>query len=112
MTRVWSPLLVLGIFSRRTRRLALMALLLPALRDRRDEPGSLDAVRYVGLHVADDVAYGAGVWSGCLRARTAVPLLPRVTWRSRTWSSQGLSEQLRSSDATTDLSLSPARRDR
>ena len=112
MTRVWSPLLVLGIFPRRTRRLALMALLLPALRDRRDEPGSLDAVRYVGLHVADDVAYAAGVWSGCLRARTAVPLLPRVTWRSRTWSSQGLSEQLRSSDATTDLSLSPARRDR
>ena len=53
-------------------------------------PGSLDAARYVGLHVADDVAYGAGVWAGCLRARTAMPLLPRVAWRSRTWSSQGL----------------------
>ena len=94
IARVWSPLLVIGLLFRRTRRLAALALLVPALHDHRDEPGSLDAARYVGLHVADDVAYGAGVWVGCLRARTAVPLLPRVAWRSRTWSSTGLREEL------------------
>jgi mycofactocin system glycosyltransferase len=111
MTRVWSPVLMLGLFPRRTRRLALIALLLPALRDRRDNPGSLDAARYVGLHVADDVAYASGVWSGCLRTRTAVPLLPRVTWRSRTWSSEGLQDQLKSPAGSTDPSLSPAHGD-
>ena len=83
-----------GTVFRRSRRLALLALLLPALRDRGEAPGRLDAARYVGLHVADDVAYGAGVWAGCFRARTAVPMLPRVAWRSRTWSSRGLQEQL------------------
>jgi mycofactocin glycosyltransferase len=111
MTRVWSPLFVLGLFSRRTRRLALGALLLPALRDRGDDPGSLDTVRYVGLHLADDVAYGAGVWAGCLRARTVVPLLPRVSWRSRTWSSRGLREQLGSSERPTERSASPEHED-
>ena len=88
-----------------------MALLLPALRDRRDDPGSLDPVRYVGLHVADDVAYASGVWAGCLRARTALPLLPRVTWRSRTWSSEGLQDQLSRPNGKTDPSLSPAHGD-
>ena len=94
IARVWSPLLVTGLLLRRTRRLAALALLVPALHDQGEEPGSLDAARYVALHVADDLAYGAGVWVGCLRARTAVPLLPRVAWRSRTWSSAGLREDL------------------
>jgi len=112
MTRAWSPLLVLGLFFQRTRRLAVLALLVPALRDRGDEPGSLDAARYVGLHVADDVAYGAGVWAGCLRARTAVPLVPRVAWRSRTWSSQGLREQLGDAGGSKNLSESVEDEDR
>ncbi len=94
IARVWSPLLVIALLFRRTRRLAALALLVPALHDRGEEPGSLDAGRYIGLHVADDVAYGAGVWVGCLNARTAVPLVPRVAWRSRTWSSAGLREDL------------------
>jgi mycofactocin system glycosyltransferase len=98
IARVWSPLLVVALLFRRTRRLAALALLVPALHDRGEEPGSLDAARYVGLHVADDVAYGAGVWVGCLKARTVVPLVPRVAWRSRTWSSAGLREDLGGAD--------------
>ena len=46
-------------------------------------PEALDPVRYAALHVADDVAYGAGVWVGCARERTLVPLVPRVSWRAR-----------------------------
>jgi hypothetical protein len=32
-------------------------------------------------HVADDIAYGAGVWAGCVRERTLVPVRPRISWR-------------------------------
>ena len=100
IARVWSPLLVMGLLFHRTRRLAALAMLVPALHDHGQEPGRLDAPRYVGLHVADDLAYGAGVWIGCLQARTAVPLLPRVAWRSRTWSSATLREDLGRTDGS------------
>jgi mycofactocin system glycosyltransferase len=39
----------------------------------------LDPVRYVLGHVADDVAYGLGVLSGCLREATVAPLCPVIT---------------------------------
>jgi mycofactocin system glycosyltransferase len=32
-------------------------------------------------HVADDIAYGAGVWAGCATARTLTPVIPQVSWR-------------------------------
>ena len=38
----------------------------------------LDLVRWVAASVADDVAYGAGVWTGSLRARSASALVPAV----------------------------------
>lgn len=31
--------------------------------------------------VAGDVAYGAGVWVGCVKARTVVPVRPVLAWR-------------------------------
>ena len=34
---------------------------------------------YVALRLADDMAYGAGVWVGSVRAGTLEPLLPEVT---------------------------------
>ena len=49
-------------------------------------PEALDPVRFTALHVADDVAYGAGVWAGCARERTLVPLVPRISWRAGSWS--------------------------
>ena len=94
LVRAWSPALVLGLAFRRTRRAAALALLIPALRDWADDPGGLDPVRYSALHVADDVAYGAGVWAGSARARTVVPLVPRISWRSRVWSSRSLRSTL------------------
>ena len=56
-------------------------------------------MRAVALHVADDVAYGAGVWVGCARERTLVPLIPRVAWRSRVWSSPALRELVATSES-------------
>nr|WP_306416638.1 glycosyltransferase family 2 protein [Streptomyces sp. alain-838] len=41
----------------------------------------LDPLRFVLARIADDVAYGAGVWTGSLRERTAAALLPRVAWQ-------------------------------
>lgn len=95
VARTWSPLLVLGLLVGRTRRVCACALVVPALCDYIRDPGGSDAVSYSMLHVADDVAYGAGVWAGCVRERTYGPLLPRVVWRSRIWSSRGLRDSLR-----------------
>ena len=96
LTRAWSPGLVLALAFRRTRRAAALALLAPALRDYRRQRDrlALDPVRYVALHLADDVAYGTGVWAGCVRSGTIEPLVPRLTWRSRVWSSRSLRQRL------------------
>ena len=39
----------------------------------------LDPVSYLALRVLDDLAYGAGVWVGCARERTVLPLVPDLT---------------------------------
>ena len=95
LTRAWSPALVLGLCWRRTRRAAALGLVAPALGDWRTDRTDLDPLRYTALHVADDVAYGTGVWRGCLSARTFRPLLPRIVFRARIWSSTSLRAQLK-----------------
>lgn len=49
-------------------------------RERTIEPARL---LRIGADLADDVAYGAGVWQGCLTHRTMRPVLPIVIWRQR-----------------------------
>lgn len=63
----------------RTRRAALALLAAPALTAGR-APG-LDPVRGAAGRLADDIAYGAGVWTGCLRNRTLRPVRPDVRWQ-------------------------------
>ena len=93
--RAWSPALVLGLALRRTRRASALALLLPALkRLGRRAATRLDPSRFVALHVADDAAYGAGLWAGCVREKTAEPLVPRVSWRSAWLSARALRDRL------------------
>ncbi len=94
LTRAWSPALVAGLLFPRTRRAAAAALLAPAFFDYRQASGGLDPLRYVALHVADDLAYGFGVWQGSYRARTLKPLLPRIAVRSRVWSRTALAGRL------------------
>jgi mycofactocin glycosyltransferase len=94
LTRAWSPALVLGLAFRRTRAASALALLIPGLHEWAADGQGLDPVRAVAVHVADDVAYGTGVWVGCARERTLVPVIPRVSWRSRVWSSPTLRRDL------------------
>jgi mycofactocin system glycosyltransferase len=44
---------------------------------------ALDPARYVAASIADDVAYGCGVWAGSVRARTAIAVRPALARRSR-----------------------------
>jgi mycofactocin system glycosyltransferase len=64
----------------RGRRFALAALVTaPALaswRSRRPSPTAIPVARYVAGHLLDDIAYGAGVYAGCVRERTLAPLRP------------------------------------
>ena len=83
LTQLWGPVLVVG--ARRSRRRAVTVAALMAVPPmvewwRRRPP--LDPVRWTLAAVADDMAYGAGVWWGCIRHRSIGPLLPRVRLRS------------------------------
>jgi hypothetical protein len=64
------------------RRLALASLLAgpPAAAWLRSRP-RLDPVRFALGYLADEVAYGAGVYRGAAAERLAAPLLPRLAWR-------------------------------
>jgi len=64
---------------RRARALAAAALLVPAATEYRRLRPALDPARWAILRTADDLAYGAGVWAGCVRERSFAALRPRVT---------------------------------
>jgi mycofactocin glycosyltransferase len=42
---------------------------------------AVDPVRFALGHIADDIAYGAGVWAGCARELTLAPVTPVISWR-------------------------------
>jgi mycofactocin system glycosyltransferase len=63
------------------RRAAAASLLLgPPLAAWSARRRSLDPVRYVLGQLADDAAYGAGVWAGALRSRSLSPVRPVIAW--------------------------------
>ena len=76
------PLLVAGLPIPACRAFAASALLLgppaPAWAPSRRR---LDPLRFTLGMLADEFAYGAGVWTGSVRSRTAAPLRPVVAWR-------------------------------
>ncbi|WP_018505811.1 mycofactocin biosynthesis glycosyltransferase MftF [Parafrankia discariae] len=77
LLRHWWPLSLTGsLFSHRLRRAVLAAALVDGLLDHRRLAPSLDPVRFVLARRLDDLAYGAGLWAGALRGRSARPLLP------------------------------------
>jgi hypothetical protein len=66
-------------FGRRAAAASLLAG--PALNAYRQRKPDLDPVRFALAHVADNVCYGAGVWAGCARERTLLPVRPAISWR-------------------------------
>jgi mycofactocin system glycosyltransferase len=78
LARTWLPLALLAMKWRRPRAALAAFLAVPPLADWLERRPPIDPTTYTLLHVADDAAYCAGVWAGCLRHRTAGPLLPRL----------------------------------
>jgi mycofactocin glycosyltransferase len=62
----------------RAARLATASMLVPlAMEWHRDRP-NVGPIRYVGLRLASDLAYGTGVLTGCWQDRTIAPLRPSI----------------------------------
>ncbi|GAC1535392.1 MAG: mycofactocin biosynthesis glycosyltransferase MftF [Acidimicrobiales bacterium] len=79
LRRVWWPFLAaMSLCSGRARRIALCTIVALVVEWVEVRP-ALDPLTWVVLRVADDVAYGSGVWASCLRARSARALLPAPT---------------------------------
>lgn len=78
--RVWWPIAVpAALFGPKPlRRSVLAAYLIPPLLAWRPNSG-IDPFTWLVLCTADDVAYGAGVWAGCVTERTIAPLLPDLS---------------------------------
>jgi mycofactocin system glycosyltransferase len=83
--RAWWPLaLAAAVVSRRARRAVLAAAVVPLLVEWVQDRPAIDPARWVAVRLADDVAYGAGVWSGCLRAGSWAALAPDLSgWPGR-----------------------------
>ncbi len=83
--RVWWPLLLPLVIRRASRRRAVLlwaAVSIAghgahALRSRA-RGGLPRAIAHLGIGLVDDLAYGAGVWAGCLKERSFGSLLPRL----------------------------------
>jgi mycofactocin system glycosyltransferase len=83
LSRAWWPVAVPVAVAVPRLRWPLAALMLaPPVLGWAERRPPLDPVRYVSARLLDDVAYSLGVWQGCLRHRTARPLLPKLTWRA------------------------------
>jgi mycofactocin system glycosyltransferase len=84
-TRYAMPLLLAlmlpGGRARWGRRAAAASLLLgPPLVAWTTRRPAVDPIRFAAVALADDIAYGMGVWAGCVRHRTTTPLRPIVLW--------------------------------
>jgi hypothetical protein len=81
LRRAWFPLAVPLALRRRSRPALVAALVVPALVEQLERRPRLDPVRWAALRLADDLAYGAGLWSGSIRARTTAALRPAFSGR-------------------------------
>ncbi len=77
VTRTWWPVAALtGALVRRLRPAVAAAVLVPSLVDWWRTRPAIDPVTYTAIRLADDIAYGSGVWAGCRSERSARALLP------------------------------------
>jgi mycofactocin system glycosyltransferase len=83
--RAWWPLaLGAAVVSKRARRGLIAAAMLPSLLEWWQLRPNLDPATWTMVRVVDDMAYGAGVWAGCLHERSSAALRPDLTlWPGR-----------------------------
>jgi mycofactocin glycosyltransferase len=72
-----APVAVAALRTPRGRRAAPALLAVAPLYEWSRRRPALDPLRWTLACLADDAAYGLGLWCGCMRHRTARPLLPR-----------------------------------
>jgi mycofactocin system glycosyltransferase len=78
--RHWWPLTAVAVpFSSRARRTLVAAALVDVVLTPR--PTGVPWLAFVASRRLDDLAYGAGLWAGAVRARSARALAPRLTGR-------------------------------
>ncbi|MGH9102112.1 MAG: mycofactocin biosynthesis glycosyltransferase MftF, partial [Acidimicrobiales bacterium] len=79
LVREWWPLSAgAALLSRRARRVLIAAAVLPALVEWLGGGAGTRRLSWLALRRLDDLAYGAGVWAGCLRMRSPAALVPRL----------------------------------
>jgi mycofactocin system glycosyltransferase len=76
-TTLAAPALIAGLTVRRTRAAAAVLLMAAPLSEWVVRRPGVDPLRWTAAAIMDDIAYGAGVWRGCVKWRTAGPLRPR-----------------------------------
>jgi len=74
----WPVALLLALASRRARRVSLAAAVADALLSWWPHRTAVGPLRFAAARRLEDLAYGAGLWAGALRARDARALLPAV----------------------------------
>ena len=80
ITRVWWPLAALPALIRpRTRPLIVAAIAVPPLLDWVRGARPANPFRSLGMRLADDLAYGTGIWQGVLKSRDLTALTPELT---------------------------------
>jgi hypothetical protein len=78
--RPWLPaMLAASTVSRTARRATAVAVAVRLVRTRHGRSPDQHPLAWAALRVADDLAYGTGVWAGALREREPGPILPRIT---------------------------------
>lgn len=84
LTRHWWPLALAGsLLSRRVRRATVVAAVADAVYEHRRTRTGMGLLSFALARRLDDLAYGAGVWWGALRAGSNRALRPVVRVRSR-----------------------------
>jgi mycofactocin system glycosyltransferase len=79
LLRHWWPISLAGcLVSRRVRRAVLVVAVADGIVEYRKARPRLDPVRFIVARRLDDLAYGAGLWAGAVRGRSARSLLPDV----------------------------------
>jgi mycofactocin system glycosyltransferase len=79
MTALTPWLLAAGIRWRHTRRASLALIACPPLFEWARRKPPLGPATWTALTIADNIAYGTGVWVGSIRARTWSALVPKIS---------------------------------